>query len=255
MRLALHPTSETGHRAGRILLGERDLGALGIYGHRSRETEDRRSTAITDLAGFALLGSDDSLAPLDLAVLAAEDGLSCVLAADVTPPADLVNRFAAAGLTLLVAASLPGLAEVLAAHPALGTGPTDAEVVAWTVAGRGATKGEAIPFPDPLGARWGRGLPARPGDPPARRRFEAPVDGPWAGALARVSRAGTDRLVAVADEGPHLAGICLAAGMLAMARGLGHVGACRPADLAVVFLREAVAVGLAVAGFEEGPGA
>ena len=30
MRIALHPTSEVGIKAGRLLLGERDLDAIGI---------------------------------------------------------------------------------------------------------------------------------------------------------------------------------------------------------------------------------
>ena len=92
MRLALHPTTEAGHRAGRILLSEPDLEALGIYGNRSRGTEDRRSMAITELPGFPVLISDDRTAPLDLAAIAVEDGLSCVLAADAAPSPSLAAR-------------------------------------------------------------------------------------------------------------------------------------------------------------------
>lgn len=254
MRIALHPTTEIGHRAGRILLAEPDLSALGIYGHRGRGTEDRRSMAITDLAGFAVLASDDRTAPLDLAALAAADGLSCVLAADVDPPASLAGSFAGQGLTLLAGACLPGLAEALRFHgAALLDDPSEA-VVAWTTEGRPLRFGEAVPFPSPLGARWGRRLPAREGDPPWLVRLEVPVEGPWAGALARV--AGTtagraaQRLVAVADHRHHLEALALAAGALAIARGHLPGGWCRPSHGAEGYLAEAARLGLALAGLE-----
>src|SRR5512136_2038714 len=160
MRLALHPTTEAGHRAGRILLGEPDLEALGIYGHRSHSTEDRRTMAVTDLAGFTVLISDDATAPLDLAAIAAEDGLSCVLAADASPPPLLAARFARQGLTLLLGAGTAGLAESLRFHQALQAHPGQEAAVAWTVAGKPLRRGEAVPFPDPLGACWGRRLPS-----------------------------------------------------------------------------------------------
>src|SRR4030042_1926161 len=120
MRLALHPTTEAGHRAGRILLSEPDLEALGIYGNRSRGTEDRRSMAIPELTGFAVLISDDPPSPLDLAAIAVEDGLSCVLAADAAPSPSLTARFTSGGLTLLLGAHTAGLAEALRVHAALG---------------------------------------------------------------------------------------------------------------------------------------
>src|SRR4030042_561750 len=123
MRLALHPTTEAGHRAGRILLSEPDLEALGGYGNRSRGTEDRRSMAITELTGFAVLISDDRTAPLDLAAIAVEDGLSCVLAADAAPSPSLAARFASRGLTLLLEAGTAGLAQALRGHAAPGAAP------------------------------------------------------------------------------------------------------------------------------------
>ena len=190
MRLALHPTGETGHRAGRILLAEPSLEALGIYGHRSPTTEERRATAITSLAGFAVLATDDTVAPLDLAAIAVDDGLSCVLAADTDPGPDLAARFATRGLSLLVAASLPGLAEALA-HRA-EAGGSGGLLLAWTRQGKPGRREIAVPFPEPVGARWGARLPPRPGDPPGDTRVEVTLEGPWAGALARVT-SGTGR--------------------------------------------------------------
>jgi len=60
---------------------------------------------------------------------------SAALVALLLPP-DLAGRFAARGLTLLVAASLPGLAEALA-HRALGDGSLSGTLLlAWTRPGK-----------------------------------------------------------------------------------------------------------------------
>jgi hypothetical protein len=252
VRLALHPTTEVGHRAGRILLAERDLAALGFYGYRGRAAEDRRSLVITRLAGFSLLASDDATAPLDLAAIAAEDELSCVLAAAVDPPARLADRFLRSGLTLLVDAGLSGLAGALRFHETVHARPEQEVLISWTVTGKPLRRGEAVPFPSPLGARWGRRLD--PGPDPAVRRLEVPMEGPWGGALARVTgraagKVGT-RMVAVADHRLHLEALALAAGALLVARGNPPAGVCRPCDAAAGYLRELARLGLDLAGLE-----
>jgi hypothetical protein len=250
VRLALHPTSETGHRAGRILLAEPGLEALGVYGHRSPATEERRATAITSLAGFTVLATDDAVAPLDLAAIAVDDGLSCVLAADTEPGPALAARFATRGLSLLVAASLPGLAEALA-HRA-EAGGSGALLLAWTRQGKPGPRQVPVPFPEPVGARWGSRLPARPGDPPGDTRVEVTLEGPWAGALARVTsgtgRKRQERLVAVADDRLYLEAIALAAGALLLAGGGAPPGAWRPRTLGAAYLTACLGVGLEVAG-------
>jgi hypothetical protein len=252
VRLALHPTSEIGHRAGRILLAEAGLEALGIYGHRGTGTEERRATAITSLAGYAVLASDDTVAPLDLARIAVEDRLSCVLAADTDPPPDLVERFAARGVTLLLAASLPGLAEALAHRAAGSRSEPGALLLAWTRPGKPGGREVAVPFPAPVGARWGTPVAARAGDAATTTRVEVPLEGPWAGALARMTtgarRRRQERLVAVADDRRHLEAIALAAGALLLARGDTPPGACRPGAVAAEYLGICLAVGLEVAG-------
>jgi hypothetical protein len=256
MRLALHPTSEVGHRAGRILLAEAGLEALGIYGPRSPGTEDRRCTAITDLAGFSVLVSDDAAAPFDLAGIAADDGLSCVLAADADPHPDLAARFARRGRTLLVGASLSGLAEALARHEAARTETASEVLLAWTRQGKPLRRGEAVPFPDPVGARWGTRLSRCSGDAVPTARVEVPVEGPWGGALARLTGRGgagvVRRLVAVADDRRHLEAIALAAGALALAQGEVAPGACRPGAIADAYLAVALRLGLEVAGLDLG---
>jgi len=207
--------------------------------------------AITSLTGYRVLASDDALAPLDLAAIAAEDGLSCVLAADVEPGPGLAERFAACGSSLLTAASLPGLAEALA-HRAGSPAPGSTLLLAWTRDAKPGPREVAVPFPDPVGARWGKLLPRRPNDPPDTTRAEVPLPGPWGGALARLTirpgRSREERLVAVADDRHHLEAIALAAGALVLARGGAPAGACRPADLAGAYLDACLGVGLEAAG-------
>jgi hypothetical protein len=254
MRLALHATTEVGLRVGRILLAEPSLEALGFYGPRRPGTEDRRSTAITDLAGFQVLISDDTRAPADLARIALEDGLACVLAADTDPDPDLGAGFAAAGRSLLTGASLPGLAQALAAHQAAGAEDAEETLLAWTVEGKPARRGVAIPFPDPVGARWGSRLPATRGQARGVSRVECPIQGPWAAALARLSRGRgsrrVERLVAVADDRAHLEALALAAGALVVAEGAAPQGECRPGDAAPAYLAAALRLGLEVAGLD-----
>jgi hypothetical protein len=253
MRLALHPTGEVGHRAGLILLAEAGLEALGIYGHRGPGTEDRRCTAVNDLTGFAVLASDDATAPLDLAGIAAEDGLSCVLAADVHPDPALAARFAEQRRTLLVAASLPGLAEALACREVARSEGSPEVAFAWTRPGRAVRRGEAVPFPDPVGACWGTRLPRRADDPPLTTRIEVPMEGPWAGALVRlVRREGgpvRERIVGVADDRRHLEALALAGGALTVAEGGFSPGVHRPAAGADAYLGRLLGLGLEVASF------
>jgi len=252
VRLALHSTGETGRRAGRILLAELGLEALGMYGRRSPGTEERRATAIATLAGFTVLASDDTVAPLDLAAVAAEDGLSCVLAADATPDPNLAARFATRGRSLLVSASLCGLAEALACRAAGEGAAPDALLIAWTREGKPERGGLAVPFPEPVGPRWGRRLAPWPDDPARTTRVQAALSGPWAGALARATtgsgRRRAERLVAVADDRRHLEAIALAAGALLLARGGVPPGVCRPGQVGQAYLEACLGVGLEVAG-------
>ena len=103
-----------------------------------------------------------------------------------------------------------------------------------------------------MGARWGTRLPTRPEDPAGAIRAEVPLDGPWAGALARLvagaGRRRTERLVAVADDRRHLEAIALAAGALLLARGEAAPGACRPGGVGAAYLAACLGVGLEVAG-------
>jgi hypothetical protein len=251
MRIALHASGEIGRRAGRILLAERDLTALGLYGHTGR-TEDRRTMAIRDLSGFAVLVTDET-APADalgLAAIAAEDGLSAVLSIDpghVEP--ELADRFRGRGTTLLTGAGLPGLAGSLARHEAARVDDETGVMIAWTVPGSPLRSGEAVPFPEPVGACWGRKV-EQTGAGDTTIYVEVPIEGPWAAAMARVE-AGRQRrrIIGVADLAVHLEAIALAAGTLATITGALPPGVWRPTDAGSSYLSHALAVGMDVAAY------
>ena len=245
MRIALHQTNEVGLRAGRILLGERNLAGLGVL-ERDTPSSDRRVHRAVDLSTYDALVTDatgEALAGIVERARAAE--ISCVIWADGD---DLDDRRGFAAATLVLGANLArGLAPCLAAHEAaLLPAPTEC-VIAWTEPGRPLRRGEAVTFPKPVGPLWAE---RRNGREPGTY-FAAPVEGDWAGALARVTGAVCGRsvthLVGVADLATHLEALSLAAGALTAASGEYAPGVHQPADAAEPFLLAALRAGLDVA--------
>jgi hypothetical protein len=254
MRIALHAAGDVGKRTGRILLAEPDLTALGMYGH-DRGAEDRRTTRIRSLAGYQPFATDAPDAR-SFALVAAEEGVSCVLAASPRIDRRLNRAFLQKGLTLLTGADLAGgIAETLAAHELASIDDESSVTVAWTTGGRSLRRGEGIPFPDPVGSLWA----TRIGRAPRRRkraglavnRLVAPVQGEWAGAVVRVAGhqdgQPVEHIVGVADLSAHLGAIALAAGALAVAEGAYPPGIHRPAVNAEAYLGIALRIGLGVA--------
>lgn len=253
MRIALHAVGNAGSRAGRILLAERDLAALGLYGHKGSSVNDRRTIAIRELTGFDVLATDDEGAADAFAGIAADDGLSCVLTAESVDPT-VAERFTQTGTTLLVGANLAsGIAESLAAHEMARVDRVHRTTLAWTVPGKPLRRGEAVAFPEPVGARWGRKTTDRGEEGPTR--IEVPIGGEWGAASAEVhgtvGEEPVTRLVGVADHADHLSGIALAAAAIAVARGAYGPGPHRPADSAPAYLEAALRIGLGVAAFTE----
>ena len=240
MRIALNAVGEVGTRTGLVLLAERTLVALGIYGG-GHLGSDRRAIRITALSGYDVFVTDDPN-PSPLAAIAVEDGLSCVVATSV--PAAIGERFATAGRTLLTGADVRGIATTLAAHEAAGLDGVIRVGAAWTVPGKALRRGVGVGFPDPVGARWGRAVEGG---------TEVPIGGTWAGAAVTVSGtiAGhpTERLVGVADQRDHLEALALAAGAIAVATGSYGPGAHVPADNAAAYLSAALGAGLGVAAY------
>jgi len=251
MRIALHPVGEVGRRAGLILLAERDLAALGLYGPGGARVADRRTIAIRELTGFDPLVTDDVDAASALAGIACDDGLSCVVTGDEVEP-EIAERFRSAGRTLLLGANLAGIARSLAAHEAARTDAPTETSAAWTLPGKPLRRGEAVAFPEPVGARWGEIVTGGGG----ATLIRVPIQGEWAGASATVigGVAGerVQRVVGIADLASHLDGIALAAGALVVAEGSIPPGVHRPGDHAEAYLAVALRLGLEVAAHSSG---
>jgi hypothetical protein len=249
VRIAIHHVDDVGLRAGRILLGERRLDALGVVGRRPNRSTDSRLELAGDLAGYDVLVSDDVHDPWEQAGRALEAGVNCVLWYDGDDDtAALGPAFAERGRTLLTGANLAnGIAPCLAFHETARSKEILDVSCAWTEPGRPLRRGEALPFPDPIGARWGRPREGTAGV----RRFVAPIDGEWAGAMARVTEGSPEgvvvRVVGVADLAAHLEALALAAGALAVSEyGYGLVAATdRPED----YLAASLDAGLDVAAY------
>lgn len=245
MRLALYQSGEVSTRAGRILLAERGLTALGLVGKEPAEP-DPRVEAAEVLATYDALITDDP-EPHDQIVDALAARISCVVWQDaVGAGAEYGDAFAEAGLRLLTGCNLgSGLAPVLTAHEVAGIGTALDVTTAWTEPGSPKRRGEAIPFPEPVGPRWAEPRSSDYAD----RAFVAGVSGPWAAAMARVTSASeggvVTRIVGVADLAVHLEALALATG--AMTVGEYPPGASQPADLADTYLSRALNAGLDVA--------
>lgn len=246
MRIALHATSELGDRARKILSAEPDLTALGLYGHPGA-AEDRRTMVIDELDGFQVLATDDPL-PTGLATIAATDGVSFVASSELRLDDELADRFRVAEATVVGGVDLEAVAVGLASHEAGRTDGRAEITIAWTTPGSGMRSGEAVPFPDPVGARWGRRLaPGVVAGIPVQR-LEVPLAGPWAGAVA-MTRGDGDRLVGVADDRAHLGAISLAAAAITVAEGGFEPGDVAIGDRADRYLATALRIGLGVAAF------
>ena len=238
MRVAIHQTSEIANRAGRVLLAERSLTALGLV-DSAPSGRNERVERVTALADYDVVFSDAD-DPVDIAHRAAQAGVACVVRAETAPPWTATRP-------LLVGATLGGaIAPALAVHEAAATAADEPVTLAWTVPGRPLRRGTAVAFPDPVGSLW-----ADRRDPgPAGTRLVAPVGGEWAAAMAMVGPAGTPRrVVGIADLAAHLDALALAAGVKTVATGGFAPGVRTAADAAEPYLLSALGMGLEVAGF------
>ncbi|MGH8935330.1 MAG: hypothetical protein ACRDXD_03520 [Acidimicrobiia bacterium] len=257
MRIALTGTGALGIRTARLLLAEPGLEALGVAGTSSREG-DSRLRPVRQLSDWDALVSDahPNAAPdIDQALQA---GLPLVAWADdrqtVAAARQRQQSFREAGSALLVGCNLrSGIGPALAAHQAAQADEVLETVLGWTESGRPLRRGEAVPFPDPLGPLWAR--PSRLPYPSDSRQLAAPADGPWAGVVARLNAVVNDgvvtRTVGVADDELHLQAIALAAGALAVLDGAYRPGLQWVEQGAAAYLERALSLGLEVAAFTE----
>jgi hypothetical protein len=245
MRLALHATGEVATRAGRVLLAEKELTALGLIDQHPAE-HDSRLERVEVLATYDALITDASAPEPDIE-MALVAGVGCVVWVDAEDAYDRYDEdFTDAGLRLITGCNLAtGIAPSLIAHEVAATDNVLETSAAWTEPGSPRRRGHAIPFPDPIGSRWGEERET----PYADRAFVARVGGEWAAAMARVTGASdtgvVTRIVGVADLAVHLEALALAvAGMLVTDY---PPGSSQPADLSERYLARLLDAGLDVA--------
>lgn len=248
MRIAIDQTSEVGLRAARIILAERGLDTLGLLDRDPRDRDDHVER-VDDLAGYDVLVVDDLSRVDELAERALDAGTALCVWNDFDP-GELDGAFIERMSTILVGSNLAtGLTPCLAAHEVARGGHLMDVSIAWTEPGSPLRRGTAVPFPDPVGARW-----AKPREYDGSTVLVAPVAGEWAGAMARVTSAtGTGvvtRIVGVADLATHLEALALAAGAITLAQGAFPLGMAEPKDAAEAYLTTALTAGLDVASYE-----
>lgn len=239
----------------RVLLADRSVEELAIYGQAP-------GPSAGGLQGVDRLDEWDVLVTdhpdqIDRLLGAALDGpASVVLWSDeesvVAAASELADDFARLGMSLVVGSNLrSGIGPALLAHQVLQVDEALEFTLAWTEEGRPLRRGLEALFPDPVGPLWARA--ARLTAPTPGRLLAAPLEGPWSGAVARVTAVVSEgvavRTVGVADDDLHLQSLALAAG--ALTAESFSPGLHWPAEAAQTFLDHALRCGLEVAAFSE----
>lgn len=247
MKVAFEVTGDVGRRAVLLLLGDPLVSKVGVVGTSNKAPRDPQVVTIDDAHGFDLVATDSS-DPSKAAQNAIDHGLPLVTFTEMEPEP------AFEGVVQLSGASLgSGIAPSLAWHEVAQTSEVLELSIAWTEPGSPLRRGEAVTFPDPVGARWGVEVASHPINGIPSRHITVPVEGDWAAAMARVTGAADDgvvqRVVGVSDLAAHLEGIALAAGVLTLAAGQFQPGYATPQDAAEQYLAAGLGIGMAVASF------
>lgn len=242
MRIAIDTSTEVGRRAARILLAERDVEQIGIIDGPSAGTDGRVTPAGADLGLYDVVVTGDP-SPDALVARAAAAGVAIALWID-EPENGLENG---ASTALWGANLASGIATCLVAHEAAVVTDYEELSVAWTEPGRALRRGVPVPFPRPVGPTWATVRREDQG----LTELAAPVEGEWAGALAKVTGPGGTNVVGVADLAVHLEALSLAAGAACTGRGTFDGGRHRPGDSAERYLLTAMEMGLDVAAYRE----
>lgn len=243
MRIAIDTSTEVGKRAARILLAERDVEEMAVIdGPSGSSTDSRVTPAGTDLTGYDVVATADP-APESLVAKAREAGIAIAVWIDEPEDEAPVDES-----TVLWGANLAsGIATCLVAHEAAVVTDHEELSVAWTEPGSPLRRGVPIPFPRPVGPTWATVRSESEG----LTELAAPVEGEWAGALARVTGPSGTNIVGVADLAVHLEALSLAAGVACLGRGAFNGGRHRPEDSPERYLLTAMEMGLDVASYRE----
>jgi hypothetical protein len=249
MRIAIEATEEVGRRAARILLNEYSLQKIGLVAE-GHSIAGQRVERVTDLSTYDVLVTDAADPRI-----AFQDSLNANIDCVAWRGAEhftssLSDELEVAGRSLVINANLgQGIGPALAGHEIARGGEVLDVEIAWTEPGRPLRRGTAIPFPDPVGARWGR----TDTDAWGQSVTIVPIRGIWAAAMARVTTAGTEgvstRVVGVSDQATHLEALSLAAAAAATASGAYPMGRQGAADIGDAYLHRAIEMGLDIAFF------
>lgn len=247
MRVAFEAGGEVGRRAVLLLMGDPEVEHIGLIGAPHKPPSDPRISDSESAHGFDVVVTD-ARDPSYATQAALEAGIHLVTLTDTEPDPAL------SGVTQLSGASLgSGIAPCLAWHEVAQTSEVLELSIAWTEPGRPFRRGEGVPFPDPVGARWGIEVGTHPINGIPSRHIAVPVDGDWAAAMARVTGIADDgvvqRVVGVADLAAHLEAIALTSGALNVGGGRFDIGHRTPTDAAEQYLATALDMGMAVASY------
>lgn len=246
MRIAIRASGEVGRRATLILLSEPGLDELGVIGEGTVTARSHRIRDAGDLGDYDVIVTDGADPGPDDAI---DAGVPLVTWEEL-PRTDLPSE----SPTILSGASLSqAIAPSLASHEVAQTSEVLELLVAWTFPGTRLRRGEAVPFPDPVGPLWATEVDNSPISGIPARRLAAPISGDWAGASARVTGVIDDgvvqRVVGVADHASHLEGIALAAAAVCVANASYPPGHQTAEMAAESFLAKALEIGLEVASY------
>lgn len=169
--------------------------------------KNRRSGPIDSLDGFDVLMSDGTSDVHRLVGRCTVEDVALVLWPDATLEPGPCSVPVVHGANVATA-----LLTALTSHPAADITADDVVVRGWTEPGKPLTSGISVPFPDPLGAQWGR--ERSPGEVVAFR------DDEWAGAVIDIDGPTGRRIIGVSDHAAYMEAIVLAGVAIAAARGV-----------------------------------
>ena len=212
MRIALAPSGPTGLRAGRVLLADRRVTAVGAFGTEVH-SQDSRVQSIDSLDGWDMVVSD--AAPDDERISAAITA-GILLATPHTAPE--LSEIRENSPILTGASPASGLPAALAISAMSRLDRVENVSAAVTVPARRVPHQNAVSYPDPIGPLWSESTPAP--SPTLRDLlfYHSPYDGPLAGITARAEGevAGAPKIISygIVDDPLFLGAIALAAAAL-----------------------------------------
>lgn len=211
MKVLVDATSDVGQRAARVFLAEPDISFVGLW-DAPEAGRNARSGPADDVVGYDVAVSDRAEHTSDLMARCSVAGVPLVLWHDAPGIAP-----GGAAIPVVVGANVgSALAEVLVHHPSANLKSEDSVQIAWTEPGTALRKGTAVAFPDPVGMSWTKER--------SRDRFVAFRDDVWSGAVVKIEGEGGERIIGVADHGPHLEALVLAATALCASNGIYEKG-------------------------------